>query len=293
MRKLLVILDLDETLIHATLTPSRSPDFRVLDYGVLMRPGLGAFLEELFTRYEVALWTASTKEYANAVLPHLCDPQRFLFVWSRERCVNRRIVELDEWVYVKDLKKVKRSTGRSLDRVVLVDDSPEKAQRQYGNYIRVEAYEGDPGDRELPVLRQFLRSFDPVADVRPIEKRGWRSRPTDGVPRLVLGRNGGCYYEFQCQPKGHDYVHWHPDSLFLDDDHFRVAADLFQSQSTSFNAYGPTRYADGQLTRLHDGFLRLAAREDVAPEYRSIAKELGELARRCHSTGEVLWVLGP
>ena len=47
------------------------------------------------------------------------------FVWSRTRCTPRFDYERWEKLYLKDLKKVKRR-GYDLDRVLIVDDSPEK-----------------------------------------------------------------------------------------------------------------------------------------------------------------------
>ena len=53
---------------------------------------------------------------------------------SRERCIQRFSGESQELDYVKDLKKVSRK-GYHLDRVLIVDDSPEKLERNYGNAI--------------------------------------------------------------------------------------------------------------------------------------------------------------
>lgn len=56
----------------------------------------------------------------------------------------------------------------------MVDDSPEKHTRNYGNLIRVKPFEGDPSDDELVHLEKYLEFLSKEADVRHIEKRGWR-----------------------------------------------------------------------------------------------------------------------
>jgi carboxy-terminal domain RNA polymerase II polypeptide A small phosphatase len=97
------------------------------------------------------------------------------FVWDRERCVQRYDPERLETYFAKDLKKVKRM-GFSLDRVLIVEDTPQKVERNYGNAIYVCPFYGDPNDSELPKLGRYLRSLATVPNVRCIEKRGWRTR---------------------------------------------------------------------------------------------------------------------
>jgi RNA polymerase II subunit A small phosphatase-like protein len=60
----------------------------------------------------------------------------------------------------------------------MIDDTPQKLERHYGNLIRVSPFEGDSSDNELRNLLPYLnwlRSFD---NVRTIEKRWWRNFKT-------------------------------------------------------------------------------------------------------------------
>lgn len=58
----LLILDLDETLIHGTEHPlERSPDFVVGPYAVYKRPGLSDFLCRMSESFDLAVWTSSTR----------------------------------------------------------------------------------------------------------------------------------------------------------------------------------------------------------------------------------------
>lgn len=173
----LLILDLDETLIHATTEPlPEPPDYLVGEYAIYKRPGVDAFLAWCLQDFErVAIWTASTADYATEVLAALLPVSRLAFVWARERCTRHLEHETRDYVWLKDLKKVRRR-GVDLATVIAVDDTPGKFRRNYGNLVAIRAFEGDPQDGELRLLRAYLAELAVVADVRPVEKRGWRRR---------------------------------------------------------------------------------------------------------------------
>jgi len=175
-RKLL-ILDLDETLVHATERPlTRESDFRAGIYYVYKRPHLDTFLTTCLERFEVAIWTSSSPYYAEAVIRQLfLDVQRLSFVWTGERCTWRIDFETGERVSRKNLVKVKRK-GYRLESVLAVDDSPEKYCAHYGNLIRVTEYTGNPEDDELLLLLNYLDTLHRVDNVRTLEKRGWRQQ---------------------------------------------------------------------------------------------------------------------
>jgi Dullard-like phosphatase family protein len=172
----LLILDIDETLIYATETPlTRSEDFHVGPYHVYKRPYVDAFLDQVFAWYTVAVWTTSTETYAAEIVRQLFPAEHQpTFVWSRERCTYRYNPELQESYWDKNLAKVKRF-GYALESVIIVDDSPEKLQRSYGNLIRVRPYFGQEEDQELLLLLHYLERLRMVTNIRAIEKRGWRA----------------------------------------------------------------------------------------------------------------------
>lgn len=87
----------------------------------------------------------------------------------------RRDLETDTWSNTKPLQKLRRR-GYDLNRILVVDDSPEKHTRNYGNLIHVAPYEGDPSDDELFHLSRYLEQIAQEPDVRRIEKRNWRKR---------------------------------------------------------------------------------------------------------------------
>lgn len=173
-----MILDLDETLIHSVESPFEyAPDTRVGPYHVYYRPGLHSFLERISRSYELAVWSSAGEDYVAEIAARIW-PKGFSFVWARTRCITRFNPELYEPIYLKDLRKVRRC-GYHLERVLIVDDSPEKVSRHYGNSIYIKPFEGDRSDRTLEVLGNYLESIAHTSNFRTLEKRGWVHRHND------------------------------------------------------------------------------------------------------------------
>lgn len=177
----LLILDLDETLIHATKIPlERGGDFRVGPYHVYVRPGFGEFIRLVSGAYRLAVWTSSSPMYAAGVCGALFGDECPLeFVWACDRCTPTRDFATDSWSQAKRLRKVKRK-GFDLDRVLMVDDSPEKLAKNYGNLVQVSQFLGDPSDDELAALAAYLLRIARFPDFRAVEKRRWLRQARGG-----------------------------------------------------------------------------------------------------------------
>ncbi len=174
-RKLL-LLDLDETLVHARETPlEREEDFRVGQYFVYRRPYVGAFIAGVLARFDVAVWTSSGELYAAQVIERIFPAGALKFVWSSNRCTMTRDWNTGEFTNKKDLAKLKRQ-GYSLESIIAVDDTPSKYSRSYGNLVTVKEFVGDTGDDELPRLLRYLETLVAVENVRVLEKRRWREK---------------------------------------------------------------------------------------------------------------------
>lgn len=183
----LLILDLDETLIYACEEPlEHAPDFEVYGYHVYRRPGLDQFLADVQASFDVAVWSSASDLYVEAVVERIFpDPSLLQFVWGRSRATLRRVYTdssgymVDAWDhmnYLKPLRKVRRM-GWALQRMLIVDDTPAKCVRNYGNAIYPRPFDGDPEDGELALLSSYLTGLKDVPNVRAIEKRNWRNAP--------------------------------------------------------------------------------------------------------------------
>lgn len=160
-----LVLDLDETLVHCTIEPIPDPDmtfpvfFNGVQYTVHVRtrPYLTEFLEAVSRKFEVVVFTASQKVYANELLDRIDPDGRYIkHRMFRESCL------LVEGNYLKDLNVL----GRDLSAAVLVDNSPHAFGYQVDNGIPIESWFDDPHDTELLKLEQFLSTLEGVDDVR-------------------------------------------------------------------------------------------------------------------------------
>lgn len=174
----LLILDLDETLIHGSESRlHRDADFMVGPFHVYERPYLSSFLSSTSAHFDVAIWSSASSDYVASIASALAEfVPEWQFVWSRMRCVQRMHPELMTTMFIKDLRKVKRR-GYDLDRVLMVDDTRHKVSRNYGNAIYVSPFEGADDDAELPQLARYVNSLRHEPNFRRIEKRGWRTKP--------------------------------------------------------------------------------------------------------------------
>eukprot|EP00884_Botryococcus_braunii_P006431 jgi/Botrbrau1/1578/Bobra.0185s0002.1 len=172
-RRKTLVLDLDETLVHSTLDSEDVPDFtfpvnfnnREHVVSVKQRPHLHTFLERVADLFEVVVFTASQKIYAEQLL-NILDPERRLI---RHRVFRDSCVLVDG-NYLKDLTVL----GRELAHTVIVDNSPQAFGFQLENGIPIESWYDDDEDAELLRLLPFLESLVNVDDVRPLVKETYK-----------------------------------------------------------------------------------------------------------------------
>lgn len=168
-----LVLDLDETLVHSSLEAVVQPDFTFVVHfnnqehlvRVRERPHLKTFMERCAQLFEVVVFTASQKVYAEKLLS-IIDPDRRLVKHKiyRDSCV---IVEGN---YLKDLSIL----GRDLRHTVIVDNSPQAFGFQVENGIPIESWYDDDADEELLKLLPFLESLVDEEDVRPVIEQKFR-----------------------------------------------------------------------------------------------------------------------
>jgi RNA polymerase II subunit A-like phosphatase len=164
-RKLALIVDLDQTIIHTTCERTiaewqADPDnpnyeavkdvrsFQLADdnvaqvaanwYYVKMRPGLADFLERMSQKYEMHIYTMATRTYAQAIAK-IIDPDRRYF--------GDRILSRDE-NYQDKTKNLQRLFPTNTDMVVIIDDRAD-VWSYSENLVRVPVYNFFPGAGDI------------------------------------------------------------------------------------------------------------------------------------------------
>lgn len=156
----LVVFDLDETLVHATRERlTYVHDFAVPPYHVYIRPFAAELISFTAKHFDIAVWSSSSQEYVEAVTESLFGAQYpTKFSWAVQRCVQKVDPRTNGYVYIKDLRKVQKH-GYSVEEIVMLDDSPEKLQRQPRRHIHVAPFTGNKDDRELLSVIEKLETF--------------------------------------------------------------------------------------------------------------------------------------
>ncbi len=156
----LLVFDLDETLVHAsTADLGRSADFIYESYQVYLRPHCIAMLANLSIDYELAIWSSASKDYVSSVVENLfADSINLKFVWHQSHCVQKVDLKSGGYVYLKDLRSLQKF-GYQIEHDLMLDDSPEKLQRQPGRLLHVPAYLGDQADRYLLDLPGLINQY--------------------------------------------------------------------------------------------------------------------------------------
>ncbi|SPO05524.1 related to FCP1 - TFIIF interacting component of CTD phosphatase [Cephalotrichum gorgonifer] len=178
-RKLSLVVDLDQTIIHACIEPTigewrsdpTNPNYEAVKdvksfqlnddgprgltsgawYYIKLRPGLAEFLEAMADMYEMHVYTMGTRAYALNIAK-LIDPDMKYF--------GNRVISRDENGNLVS-KNLHRLFPVSTDMVVIIDDRSDVWPRNRPNLIKVTPYDffkgiGDINSSFLPKRQDIL-----------------------------------------------------------------------------------------------------------------------------------------
>jgi len=133
--------------------------------GIFVRNGAKTFLTEVSKYFEVGIFTASVKEYADAIIDYL-DPNKNLikFRLYRNNCIN-----INDKFFIKDLRIIQ---GVDIKDIILLDNSIYSFTTQLNNGILVNSFFNDKNDIELSNVYEYLINYLLKADdVRTINEQ--------------------------------------------------------------------------------------------------------------------------
>jgi Dullard-like phosphatase family protein len=151
-----LILDVDNTLICSTVIEDESITLaenekiiNVCEKKILVkiRPYLQEFLSTVRPHYEIILFTASMRQYANEI-KKIIDPDGIFIdgILSRENCAKVQSA------YVKNLANL----NRDLSKTIIIDDQPHSYILQPDNGIQIKCWTCDDDDDELKILMEYF-----------------------------------------------------------------------------------------------------------------------------------------
>jgi len=162
------VLDLDETLIHYVENGA--------DSYFLVRPYCMEFLDELSKYFEIVVFTAGVKEYADWVIDQIDKNNCIKYRLYREHTIITQAERAQYYknqqhsegapngaavriggpslpIILKDLSKI----GRPLSKTIIVDNIAENFLLQKDNGIFIKSWYDDAYDTELKELIPLLK----------------------------------------------------------------------------------------------------------------------------------------
>lgn len=137
--KYTLLLDLDETLVHYVEGGNAEGHF-------FIRPYARYFIESLFPYYEIIIFTAAIKSYADWIIDKLDHKNQI------SHRLYRCSTNMMNGVFIKDISRV----GRQLSKTIIVDNNPDNFKFQPENGIFVKSWFNDPNDNALKDLSEIL-----------------------------------------------------------------------------------------------------------------------------------------
>ena len=131
---------------------------KYVSFYVYKRPYLDEFLNQVCQWFDVAIFTAGDKPYADAIL-NVIDPKCHI-----QRRYYKENCSLVDGRYVKRIETV----NSALETAMLVDNNPEYYRMDKCNAISITSWYGDDKDKELKNLLPFVDLMRTVEDVRSV-----------------------------------------------------------------------------------------------------------------------------
>ncbi len=155
-----LVLDLDQTLIYTydhneaqydALDPTRR--YQVEGHVGVLRPYCREFCDFAFKHFRhVVVWTAGTKDYAEAIGKVLFGDNHQVPIFHRSHCQSTP----DDGVFTKPLHLIAKSLRIPLRSIVLLDDRHDNGYYNPDHLLLITPYQGQANDHVLVEIAQRL-----------------------------------------------------------------------------------------------------------------------------------------
>lgn len=176
---MILILDIDETLIHSRKgilsdvfhrhgDIKQSDLFSVFNYVVQKRPYLDMFIQKVMNDpyFEVGIWSAGTSDYVYSIVNHIIpDKKKLKFIMTSDDCNELRdkplskvrdlVQEMDEEINSR-LSMPEPIYSRTVHDFLIIDDRTKVTGHDELNHLQILEFEGETDDTELIRLWQYL-----------------------------------------------------------------------------------------------------------------------------------------
>ena len=164
-REFCLVLDIDETISH-TMKLSFGNYF-------LLRPGVIHLIRKLYHFFEIDIFTAAIKRYADNIVDKLDPNDEYInYRFYREHCIYEG---------TKTVKKLIRM-GRELNKIIFVDNIKYNAKYNMDNLYHVSSWKDDVYDEEMIKLQDLLIEIIVNGTFKDDIRKGIAGKDDQGPP---------------------------------------------------------------------------------------------------------------
>ena len=167
-REFCLVLDIDETISH-TMKLSFGNYF-------LLRPGVIHLIRKLYHFFEIDIFTAAIKRYADNIVDKLDPNDEYInYRFYREHCIYEG---------TKTVKKLVRM-GRELNKIIFVDNIKYNAKYNMDNLYHVSSWKDDVYDEEMIKLQDLLIEIIVNGTFKDDIRKGIAGKDDQGPPPIL------------------------------------------------------------------------------------------------------------
>ena len=180
--KKLLILDLDETLAHSDLDFSlkdkiqkydtilhfNSDEEKNIPIPLLIRPWTKEFLDYAVQEFDLVIFTASDKQYANEIIDFIEKDKKYF----KMRLYRNHCLFIEPGLYIKDLRIF--SDYKNIEDIIILDNSLFSFANQLNNGILITSFFSDLNDTFLENVKRYLEYIKIQKDIRLMNKESFR-----------------------------------------------------------------------------------------------------------------------